>query len=63
MLTKVREYKVRQNGKSGLQVIIPAEFASDMKMKPGDVIEFYREGNTPALLLKLQRGKSKRIMD
>jgi len=42
-MEKIKEYRLRANGKRGAVLTIPAVFLKDNKIGPGDTVEVYRE--------------------
>ena len=42
-MQKIKEYKVRQDGRRGMIITLPKVFITDNNFKHGDSIEIYRE--------------------
>lgn len=47
MEIKIKEYKIRGKGKDGKyqNIYLPKEWVNDLGIKPGDVLEMYRDEN------------------
>jgi len=41
-MQKIRQYKVRQDGKRGSIISLPKIFLTDNDLKPGDAIDIFR---------------------
>jgi len=42
-MEKIKEYRIRQDGKRGQLITLPKVWITDNNLSPGETIEFYRE--------------------
>ena len=53
-MIKIKSYRVQQQGLRGRVVSLPKVWIDDLRLKPGDMIDFYRDEKNQ-LILKANR--------
>ena len=53
-MIKIKSYRVQQQGTRGRAISLPKVWIDDLKLKPGDRIDFYRDEKNQ-LILKANR--------
>ena len=51
---KIKSYRVSKRGNRGLIISVPVVWCDDMKIKPGDVIDIYRDDQDRIILTKAE---------
>lgn len=51
MVIKIKEYKVRRADR-GMTICLPAVWTDDLGLKPGDILELYRDEADRLILVK-----------
>jgi len=50
-MIKIKSYKIQQQGLRGAAVALPKVWLNDLKLKPGDSIDFYRDEEDRLILV------------
>jgi len=48
---KINELKIREYGKRGYEITIPAVWVKDLKLESGDLVELYRDEEDRLILV------------